>query len=513
MLSIVKTMALNGLEGYLVEVQADVTGGLPYFEIIGLPDTSIREAKERVKSAIKNIGIEFQSRRYLINLAPANIRKEGTAFDLPIAISILVATRKIKKKEKLQDTIFVGELSLDGKINAINGVLPICIEAKKIGIKRIIVPKQNEKEAAIVKEMQIIAVDSLKEVIEYLNGDIILQGATTNVEDILNQEEKYNIDFADVKGQENIKRALEIAAAGNHNCLLIGSPGAGKTMLAKRIPTILPNLTFEEMLEITKIHSIAGDLKNNEQFINSRPFRMPHHTISATSIIGGGRVPKPGEISLSHKGVLFLDELTEFKANTLEVLRGPLEDKKVTISRLQASLTYPCDFMLVASMNPCKCGYYGSDEKECTCTHQELSRYLSKISGPLLDRIDMHIEVKGVKFEKLKENKKIETSKEIRNRVNQAKQVQLNRYKEYGIYSNSDLNNALINKFCELDEKSVVLLEKAFKKFNLSARAYSKIIKLARTIADLDMKEKIEYIHVAEAIQYRNLDRKFNRLD
>ena len=512
MLAIVKTMALNGLDGYLVEVQADVTGGLPYFEIIGLPDTSIREAKERVKSAIKNIGVEFQSRRYLINLAPANIRKEGTAFDLPIAVSILVATNRIKKKEKLKDTIFIGELSLDGKINPINGVLPICIEAKKIGIKRVVVPKENEKEAAIVDNIDVIAVNSLKDVINYLNAKIIFPARKSNLEYILNKEEKYNVDFSDIKGQENIKRALEIATAGNHNCLLIGSPGSGKTMLAKRIPTILPDLTFEEMLEITKIHSIAGHLKNKDKLIYSRPFRMPHHTISGASIIGGGKIPKPGEVSLSHKGVLFLDELTEFKTNTLEVLRGPLEDKKVTISRLQASLTYPCDFMLVASMNPCKCGYYGSDEKECTCSPQEVSRYLSKISGPLLDRIDIHIEVKGVKFEKLKENKKTETSKDIKNRVNQSKKIQLERYKEYGIYSNSELNNTLMNKFCVLNEKSISLLEMAFKKFNLSARAYSKIIKVARTIADLDGKEKIDYIHIAEAIQYRSLDRKFNRV-
>lgn len=407
--------------------------------------------------------------------------------------------------ENFKDTIFIGELSLDGKINRVNGVLPICIEALKNNIKKIVVPTENLKEALLVREIEAIGVSSLNELIKYLNGEIKLEVDKVKLDDILKNNEKYKEDFSDVKGQDSIKRALEIAAAGGHNCLLIGSPGSGKTMMARRVPTILPNLSFEESLEITKIHSIAG-LINKDGLINKRPFRSPHHTISPNGLIGGGKIPKPGEISLSHYGVLFLDELPEFNRNTLEVLRGPLEDRMVSISRVNASVTYPCNFMLIASMNPCPCGYFGSKEKECVCSKKEREKYISKISGPLLDRIDIHIEVPSVKYKDLSVHKG-ETSEEIKKRVNKARKIQIERYKGYGIFSNSELTPKLIEKFCKLDEQSQEIFNNFFEKLKFSARAYSRILKLARTIADLDNSENIEINHITEAIQYRSLDK------
>ena len=404
---------------------------------------------------------------------------------------------------KLANTIFIGELSLDGKINRTNGVLPMCIEAKELGIKTVILPKANSNEASVISELDIIPVGNIEEVIQHLNQTKIIQ--KFRPEKVIFNE-NYNMDFSEVKGQENVKRALEITAAGGHNCIMIGSPGSGKTMMAKRLVTILPELTIDEAMEITKIHSISGELKRDGLIMN-RPFRMPHHTVPISTIIGGGRVPIPGEISLAHYGVLFLDELTEFSRNILESLREPLENKEVVINRLNGNYRFPCNFMFVASMNPCPCGYYGDEEKECKCTPQEIHRYLNKISGPLLDRIDIQIEVKRPKIEKISSKENIETSEEIRKRVNSARKIQLERYQKYRIHSNAELSTKMIAEFCRLDRKGEELLQSAFRKLKLSARAYERILKVARTIADLDGKQNIEFQHVAEAIQYRSLDK------
>ena len=511
MLSIVKSMSLEGIEGSLVEIQTDIANGLPGFEVVGLPDLSVKEAKERVKTAIRNSNITLPSKKILVNLAPADKRKEGTIFDLPIAVGILSALGEINKNhvKDFNSTVFLGELSLDGKINRIKGVLPMCMEARNLGIRRVILPKQNAREAALVEGLEVIAVSKLQEVIDYINGILNINKQVIDIRKIFQNKNSYNVDFSDVKGQAGAKRALEIAMAGGHNCILIGSPGAGKTMLAQRLPTILPDITFEESLEITKIYSVDGNIKNVENLLRNRPFRNPHHTTSPISMIGGGRNPKPGEISLAHLGILYLDELPEFSRNTLEVLRGPLEDKKVTISRINSIITYPCNFMFVASMNPCPCGYYGTNTDKCTCSEKSIRNYLGKISGPLLDRIDIHIEVKPVPYKKMGEENREESSESIRIRVNKARNIQQKRYQNLDLSCNAELTPNLISRFCRIDNNARELLKKAFENLSLSARAYNKILKISRTIADLEGEEQIKITHIAEAIQYRSLDRKY----
>lgn len=479
------------------------------WEVVGLPDASIREAKERVKTAIKNSGYELKSRKIIVNLAPADIKKEGSFFDLPIAIGILTCLGEVENKQK-EKIAFIGELSLNGKLNKVDGILPMCIEAKKLGIEKIVVPIQNAREASVVEGLEILGAESLIEVVNYLNAKQKIPMQKMDIKEIFQTKNKYLLDFSEVKGQENIKRALEVAAAGRTQPSFNWYATVhGKTMMARRLPSILPDLSFEEALETTKIHSVAGMLSKSTPLIVTRPYRSPHHTISSVSLVGGGRMPKPGEISLAHNGVLFLDELPEFNKNTLEVLRGPLEDGIVTIARVNATISYPCNFMLIASMNPCPCGFYGSKEKECTCTTQAIQKYMGKISGPLLDRIDIQVEVTPVKYEKLQNEEEVETSEEIKIRVNKARKIQRERYQELEIYSNSELTPQLIERYCKLDKEGKQILQKAFNNLGLSARAHGRILKVARTIADLDEKENIDIKHIAEAIQYRNLDKKY----
>ena len=508
MLSKIKSCGLLGIDGYIVEVETDISSGMPFFEIVGLGDAAVKESKERVRAAIKNTELEFPVRRITINLAPANLKKEGSALDLAIAMGILTATEQVSSAN-LDKTMFVGELSLDGEIKPVHGILPMAICAMNEGLENLVLPIANADEAAVVKNLNILPVKNIFEIIRHLNGEKEIGRHTVDIDGLFNQQMEHALDFADVKGQGNVKRALEVAASGAHNCIMIGSPGSGKTMITKRLPSILPAMTFEEALEVTKIHSIAGILPPKTSLVTVRPFRSPHHTISDISLVGGGRMPRPGEISLAHYGVLFLDELPEFGRDALEVLRQPLEDGVVTISRVNASLTYPAKATLICAANPCKCGNYLDPSKQCNCTPKQIQQYLGKLSGPLLDRIDIHIEVASVRYKELESTKEEEKSESIRERVNKARQIQLERYKGMKIFSNSQLQPSQMNKFCKLDDRGKELLKNAFEKLGLSARAHNRILKVSRTIADMEGSEIIKTHHLAEAIQYRSLDRKF----
>lgn len=507
MFSKVLTSATFGIDAYIIEAETNVEKQIPAFIIVGLPDSAVKESRERVTAAIKNSGFEFPIKKITVNLAPADIKKEGSAFDLPIAVGLLAAIEKIQL-DSLHDTIFLGELSLDGQLRPIKGVLPISVEARRKGIKRIILPLDSAKEASIVEGIDVYGMENLFEVIQFLNGEINKDKIYTNINEIFSEINNYHLDFSDVKGQENVKRALEVAAAGAHNIIMIGPPGSGKTMLAKRIPSILPPMTFEEALDTTKIHSIAGILSKDKAIITERPFRNPHHTVSDAALVGGGSFPRPGEVSFAHHGVLFLDELPEFKKNVLEVLRQPLEDSKVTVSRSKLSLEFPANFMLASAMNPCPCGFFTDPNKECTCAPPQIQRYMSKISGPLLDRIDIHIEVPAVKYKELSAESKSERSSEIRERVIKARNIQYERFKETKhIFNNGDMGSREVRQYCKLDSAGAELLKMAMTKLGLSARAYDRILKVSRTIADLDNSENILPQHISEAIQYRSLDR------
>jgi len=506
MIAKIYSACVMGVDAHEIIVETGTGGGLPGLDIVGLPDTAVRESRDRIKHAIKNSGFIFPSKRIVINLAPANIKKEGTSFDLPIALSILASEGAIDHT-LIEDTIFCGELSLDGKLKPIRGALPIAMAMNRLKKKKYILPKENSKEAATVKDIEAYAIGDLKDVVDFINKKLEIKKEEHVGEVLLKRNSKYRTDFSDVKGQEHVKRGLEVAASGGHNVILIGPPGSGKSMLAKRLPTILSGMTIEESLETSKIHSVAGLLGHNKGLVGTRPFRSPHHTISDAALVGGGTNPSPGEISLAHNGVLFLDEFPEFKKSVLEVLRQPLEEGSITIARVASTLTYPCKFMLVAAMNPCPCGYFTDPKKPCNCTPYQIQRYLSKVSGPMLDRIDIHLEAPRLKFESLTDKRCGEPSEEIRKRVDLARNVQGDRYKNDGIYFNSHLESKGLDKYCVLDKEAEELLKLAILELGISARAYDKILKVSRTIADMDGKDIIEAHHISEAISYRSLDR------
>lgn len=501
------SMGILGLSTFVVKVEADIAQGMPAFDIVGLPDLSVKESKDRVRSALRNCGFELPMGKITINLAPAHIRKEGPVYDLPILIAILQSSGQLAANTA--DAVFIGELSLAGEVRAINGVLPMLLKAQEEGFKRIFIPKENKGEVIALRGIEIYPVEHLNQLFAHLLGKIKIEPASAELKQ---EENDFTMpDFAQVKGQEEAKRAIEIAAAGGHNLLLIGPPGSGKSMLAKRIPSILPQMTFEESIETTKIYSVAGVLREKSALITTRPFRAPHHTVSSAGLSGGGAIPKPGEISLAHNGVLFLDELPEFPRNTMEVLRQPIEDGNVTISRIAGSLTYPSEMMVVAAMNPCPCGYFGHPTKTCICGEKTVAKYLAKVSGPLLDRLDIHVEVPPVNFEQISSAQQAEGSLEIQKRVDRARKLQQQRYEKESFSCNARLTPSSLRENCAADERATEMLKQAFERMGLSARGYDRILKVSRTIADLDGEEIIRTRHIAEAVQYRSLDRKYWR--
>ncbi|MBM4136093.1 MAG: YifB family Mg chelatase-like AAA ATPase [Nitrospira sp.] len=508
MLSKVLSASIIGIEAHAVVVEVDITSrGLPHFSLVGLPDAAVKESRDRVRSALKNIGFHFPLKQITVNLAPADLKKEGSSFDLPIALGIIVAEGVIEVGS-VDGYLFTGELSLDGKIKPVRGALSMAMRARALGLKGIILPEENAPEAAVVQGIPVFGLKSLPEVIEFMRDSNFMKPYDIDIYKAMEENAMYEDDFVEVKGQEHAKRALEVTAAGGHNVLMIGPPGSGKTMLARRLSTILPGLTFDEALETTRIHSVAGLLRDGQPLLATRPFRSPHHTISDVALIGGGQIPKPGEVSLAHNGLLFLDELPEFKRNVLEVLRQPLESGEVTVSRAVASITYPAAFMLVAAMNPCPCGFWGDLRHQCTCTPGQIHRYRHRVSGPLLDRIDIHIDVPAVPYKELTTEYSGEKSEDIRKRVISARNIQLERFKDdKKIYSNGQMKTRHVKKYCRLRPDAQSLLETAMQKLGLSARAYTRILKLSRTIADLEASEDIQSHHVSEAIQYRTLDR------